>query len=107
MLDLRGRRVRPACGADPERRLVCAVLVQALRDAKRGKPGALDWLQTTGAWWCEALGFEPVGDWTAAAGRLREAQREVSVVLATEHNSFAWRRERKERREAAMALEDC
>ena len=39
-------------------RLVNAVMIQAITDAKRGSKEALDWLKTDAALWLEAIGIE-------------------------------------------------
>ena len=39
------------------RRLACAILLQAARDAQRGDVGARSWLAGDGAVWAEAMGI--------------------------------------------------
>jgi len=43
--------------ASAARRLACAILLQAARDAQRGDVAALSWLAGDSAVWAEALGI--------------------------------------------------
>jgi hypothetical protein len=59
-----------------ERRLLCAVLLRAVEDARRGDVEAAAWLEDTGRAWCALLGI-PADDWPAAGSRLQDARREL------------------------------
>lgn len=51
------------------RELIANVIIQAVRDARRGDLGAVEWLQWDGLAWCEAVGFDAeqiISQWIAA-----------------------------------------
>jgi hypothetical protein len=89
---------RGTVAPDGERRLLAAIVLQAVIDAQRGRPGAMEWLESTGRAWCELLGI-PVDDWTTAAGNLPAARRELSAWLAQRWKDDDWRNERKTQRQ--------
>lgn len=95
---MQGWLVRPVpAGVWPERRLLAAVVLQAVVDAGRGNPEAADWLVTVGGDWCAALGLAlPVYDWGGACDRLPGAQRAVG---STARGPEYWRERRAWRRE--------
>jgi hypothetical protein len=61
------------------RRLLCAVVLQALTDAQRGDCAAAYWLEHIGASWGPLLGLDPghFGQWRPAAGRLVSVRRRM------------------------------
>lgn len=62
------------------RRVLCAVILQAVEDAQRGDGQAAAWLTTTGASWAARLGLNPavLGQWRLAAGRIRAERRRLA-----------------------------
>jgi len=65
---MRGWIVKPRLAVDGERRLVAMVILQALRDARRGSGEAQEWLRVLGPAWCELIdidGSRLLTDWPA------------------------------------------
>ena len=65
-MPLRGWIVKPLRSATGERKLVAAMICQALKDARRGNREARDWLREAGPEWCALLGVNGeklVTDW--------------------------------------------
>jgi hypothetical protein len=92
------KSLRPAKG---ERRLVAAMIYQALLDARRGSWEAREWLRTAGPEWCAFIGIDGaklVTDWPAVP------RPEEPVVIRPEPSANAVRcRLRRERQKAAQA----
>lgn len=92
----RGRRPGPGSETPPERRLLCAILTQAIKDASNGDGDALSWLGEVGSDWCCGLfGLRAAPDWGLAVAQLPAAQRELSAWLAERWLDNEWRARHK------------
>lgn len=84
--------------------LVAAVIIQAVRDAARGDPGAVEWLKWDGLAWCEAVGFDAeqtIKKWILEGCKKPEAGSKAHRPTRTRKPA---RKPRKSRQEARSAI---